>query len=112
MKNVGAIDKTLRIVAGVALILLAVGMLIGSWILCGTVPAMIYYGVEVLNPSVFYAASAAICALVAISVGSSWTVAGTLGIGLVGIAGGAVLLFITIVVALRRPRSREWFSEP
>ena len=45
------------------------------------------HGVEILNPSVFYAASAAICALVAISVGSSWTVAGTLGIGLVGIAG-------------------------
>ena len=68
------------------LILLAVGMLIGSWILSGTVPAMIYYGVEVLNPSVFYAASAAICAIVAISIGSSWTVAGTLGIGLMGIA--------------------------
>lgn len=69
------------------LILLSVGMLIGTWILCGTVPAMIYYGVQVLNPSIFYAASAAICAVVAISIGSSWTVAGTLGIGLMGIAG-------------------------
>ena len=69
------------------LILLSVGMLIGTWILCGTVPAMIYYGVEVLNPSIFYAASAVICAIVAISIGSSWTVAGTLGIGLMGIAG-------------------------
>jgi len=68
------------------LILLSVGMLIGTWIVCGTVPAMIYYGVEVLNPSVFYAASAAICAIVAISIGSSWTVAGTLGIGLMGIS--------------------------
>ena len=68
------------------LILLAVGMLIGTWILCGTVPAMIYYGVQVLNPSIFYAASTAICAIVAISIGSSWTVAGTLGIGLMGIA--------------------------
>jgi NhaC family Na+:H+ antiporter len=68
------------------LILLSVGMLIGSWILCGTVPAMIYYGVQVLNPGIFYAASAAICAIVAISIGSSWTVAGTLGIGLMGIA--------------------------
>lgn len=68
------------------LILLAVGMLIGSWILSGTVPAMIYYGVEVLNPGIFYAASAAICAIVALSIGSSWTVAGTLGIGLMGIA--------------------------
>ncbi len=72
---------------GPMLILLSVGMLIGTWILSGTVPAMIYYGVQVLNPAVFYAASAAICALVAISIGSSWTVAGTLGIGLMGIAG-------------------------
>lgn len=72
---------------GPTLILLSVGMLIGTWILAGTVPAMIYYGVEVLNPSIFYAASALICAIVAISIGSSWTVAGTLGIGLMGIAG-------------------------
>ncbi|MFV0477060.1 MAG: Na+/H+ antiporter NhaC [Parahaliea sp.] len=72
---------------GPTLILLSVGMLIGTWILSGTVPAMIYYGVEILHPSYFYAASAAICAVVAISVGSSWTVAGTLGIGLMGIAG-------------------------
>ena len=71
---------------GPILILLAVGMLIGTWILCGTVPAMIYYGVEILNPGVFYAASTAICAIVAISIGSSWTVAGTLGVGLMGIA--------------------------
>ena len=68
------------------LILLSVGMLIGTWILCGTVPAMIYYGVEVLNPNIFYAASACLCAIVAISIGSSWTVAGTLGIGLMGIS--------------------------
>jgi Na+:H+ antiporter, NhaC family len=72
---------------GPILILLSVGMLIGTWILSGTVPAMIYYGVQILNPGIFYAASAAICAIVAISIGSSWTVAGTLGIGLMGIAG-------------------------
>lgn len=72
---------------GPTLILLSVGMLIGTWILSGTVPTMIYYGVQILNPSIFYAASAVICAIVAISVGSSWTVAGTLGIGLMGIAG-------------------------
>lgn len=72
---------------GPSLILLSVGMLIGTWILSGTVPAMIYFGVEVLNPAIFYAASALICAIVAISIGSSWTVAGTLGIGLMGIAG-------------------------
>ena len=81
------------IVAGIAiglgptLILLSVGMLIGTWIVSGTVPAMIYYGVQILNPEIFYAASAFICAIVAISIGSSWTVAGTLGIGLMGISG-------------------------
>ncbi len=68
------------------LILLAVGALIGSWILSGTVPAMIYHGVALLEPSIFYAASAVICALASISIGSSWTVAGTLGIGLMGIS--------------------------
>ncbi|NQX89200.1 MAG: Na+/H+ antiporter NhaC [Halioglobus sp.] len=70
------------------LILLSVGMLIGSWMVSGTVPAIIYYGVQILNPTIFYAASAAICAIVAISIGSSWTVAATLGIGLMGIAAG------------------------
>lgn len=82
----GIIDG-IRMGLGPILILLAVGMLIGTWILAGTVPAMIYYGVQILNPGIFYAASAAICAIVAISIGSSWTVAGTLGIGLMGIAG-------------------------
>ena len=71
---------------GPVLILLAVGALIGSWILAGTVPAMIYHGVALLDPGFFYAASAVICALASISIGSSWTVAGTLGIGLIGIA--------------------------
>ena len=54
--------------------------------IAGTVPAMIYYGVSILNPSIFFAAAAIICALASISIGSSWTVAGTLGIGLIGIA--------------------------
>jgi NhaC family Na+:H+ antiporter len=72
---------------GPVLILLSVGMLIGTWILSGTVPSMIYYGVQILNPGIFYAASAAICAIIAISIGSSWTVAGTMGIGLMGISG-------------------------
>ena len=77
------------------LILFAVGSLIGTWILSGTVPTMIYYGMQVLNPEYFYAACCVLCALVALSVGSSWTVAGTLGIALIGIA-GAIGLSIEI----------------
>ena len=76
----------IKVGLGPILILLAVGGLIGSWMIAGTVPAMIYYGVSILNPSIFFAAAAIICALASISIGSSWTVAGTLGIGLIGIA--------------------------
>ena len=68
------------------MILISVGALIGSWIISGTVPGMIYYGIQLLDPAFFFAASALICALASLSLGSSWTVAGTLGIGLMGIA--------------------------
>ena len=82
----------IKVGLGPILILLAVGGLIGSWMIAGTVPAMIYYGVSILNPSIFFAAAAIICALASISIGSSWTVAGTLGIGLIGIADSYGLL--------------------
>ena len=67
-------------------ILLAVGALIGVWNLAGTIPTLVYYGIQLLSPGWFYAATALICGLVALSIGSSWTTAGTIGVGLVGIA--------------------------
>ena len=70
------------------LILLAVGALIGTLIMSGTVPAMIYYGLNILSPSIFYFATCIICAIAALSIGSSWTVAGTLVVALMGIATG------------------------
>ena len=71
---------------GALMILLAVGALIGTWILAGIVPTMIYYGLQILSPTIFYAAAAVICGLVALATGSSWTTASTIGIGLMGIA--------------------------
>lgn len=73
------------------LILFTVGLLIGSWIIAGTVPSMIYYSLLVLDPSIFYAATCAICAIIALSIGSSWTVAGTAGVALMGAASGLEL---------------------
>ena len=73
---------------GACLILLAVGSLIGTWMLAGTVPTLIYYGLELLNPSFFYAATCLICAVVAMSIGSSWTTAATVGVALMGVASG------------------------
>ncbi len=78
--------ETISMSLHAVLILLMVGSLIGSWILAGTVPTMIYYGVDFIAPDYFYMTSCLVCALVGFSIGSSWTVAGTLGIGLMGIA--------------------------
>ena len=83
-----------NIVAGIStalpaiMILFSVGSLIGVWMLSGTVPTMIYYGLMLLDPGFFYPACCLLCAITALSIGSSWTVAGTLGIGLIGVAAG------------------------
>jgi NhaC family Na+:H+ antiporter len=71
---------------GAVLILLIVGALIGSWILAGIVPTMIYYGLQLLTPSVFFPSACVLCALVSLATGSSWTTAGTVGVALIGIA--------------------------
>src|SRR5207247_5386579 len=67
-------------------ILLAVGALIGTWNMAGTIPTVVDYGVRLLNPTIFYLATAAICAVVGMVTGSSWTTAGTLGVAFVGMA--------------------------
>ena len=80
------IIETIKVSLQAILILLVVGALIGTWILSGTVPSMIYYGVELMSPDYFYFTACLVCALLGFCIGSSWTVAGTLGIGLIGIA--------------------------
>lgn len=67
------------------LILLLVGALAGTWLLSGIVPAMIYYGLQILNPTIFLVASVIISALVSTATGSSWTTSATIGIALIGI---------------------------
>ncbi len=80
------IVQSISLAMGAVLILLVVGSLIGTWILAGVVPTMIYYGLQILTPAVFYGAACIICALVSVATGSSWTTAGTIGVALVGIA--------------------------
>lgn len=79
-------QSALSSITSAMFILLAVGALIGTWNLSGTIPTLVYYGLQVLDPSWYYLATALICAVVALSIGSSWTTAGTIGVGLVGIA--------------------------
>lgn len=73
---------------GAIFILLAVGSLIGTWLLSGTVPTLIYFGLQILNPDWFYVAACILSAVVAMSIGSSWTTAATVGVALMGISNG------------------------
>lgn len=67
------------------LILLLIGSLAGTWLLSGIVPAMIYYGLKILNPTIFLIAACIVAAIVSISTGSSWTTVATVGVALLGI---------------------------
>jgi NhaC family Na+:H+ antiporter len=80
--------KGISMSLGACMILFVVGSLIGTWMLSGTVPTLIYYGLSLLNPTFFYAAASLICAVVAMSIGSSWTTAATVGVALIGVATG------------------------
>jgi NhaC family Na+:H+ antiporter len=71
---------------GAIFILLAVGALMGTWNMAGTIPTIVHYGIGWLKPTIFFFACAAICALVGMVTGSSWTTAGTLGVAFVGMA--------------------------
>ncbi len=79
------------------LILLMIGALAGTWMLSGIVPALIYYGLQVLTPTFFLVASCIVCALVSLGTGSSWSTIATVGIALLGI--GAALGFDEGLVA-------------
>ncbi len=67
------------------LILLLIGSLAGTWLLGGIVPAMIYYGLQILNPTIFLFAACIVSAIVSLATGSSWSTVATLGIALLGI---------------------------
>jgi Na+:H+ antiporter, NhaC family len=69
-------------------VLIVVGMIIGVWIASGTVPTLIYYGLTLLSPSIFLAAAMILCAVVSLSLGTSWGTVGTIGLALMGIGAG------------------------
>lgn len=79
------VAENLKSTAGAILILLMVGALAGTWLVSGIIPAMIYYGLQILNPTIFLAACLIICAIISIATGSSWTTSATVGIALIGI---------------------------
>jgi NhaC family Na+:H+ antiporter len=80
------VSQNVKSTSTALLILLMVGALSGTWLISGIIPTMIYYGLQILNPTIFLAACVIICAVLSISIGSSWTTSATVGIALIGIA--------------------------
>ena len=70
------------------LILAIVGMMIGTWVMSGTIPTMIYYGLKLLSPSFFLVAAVLICSITSLATGTSWGTMGTMGLALIGIGHG------------------------
>ncbi|MEN8124461.1 MAG: Na+/H+ antiporter NhaC [Bacteroidota bacterium] len=84
-KMIDEIANNLKSTTGAILILLFVGALAGTWLVSGVIPTMIYYGLKILNPTIFLPATVIICAIISIATGSSWTTSATVGIALIGI---------------------------
>ncbi len=79
------VGHNVKSTTGAILILLMVGALSGTWLLSGIIPSMIYYGLQILSPTVFLAASLVICSIISLATGSSWSTSATVGIALIGI---------------------------
>lgn len=80
-----AISENIHGVASALIILLIIGALSGAWMISGVVPTLIYYGIQIIHPSFFLVSTCAICAIVSVMTGSSWTTIATIGIALMGI---------------------------
>ena len=79
------VSSNIKSITGAILILLFVGALSGTWLISGIIPSMIYYGLQILHPTIFLPSCLIICAIISISTGSSWTTSATVGIALIGI---------------------------
>ncbi len=80
-----AIVENIRTSASAIIVLLLIGAISGTWMLSGVVPTLMYYGLQIIHPSIFLAVACLICAVVAIVTGSSWTTIATIGVALMGV---------------------------
>lgn len=85
---IAAALDSIRSAVEALLIIMCVGMLIGSWVWAGTMPAMVYYGLDLISPGAFLVVGAILCGIVGLATGSSWTATGTVGVALMGVAMG------------------------
>ena len=82
------IKSTINSMLVAILILIAVGVLVGTWMISGTVPVMIYYGMNLLTPSLFLPIVCIVCTLMSSMAGTSWGTLATVGVAFMGVAQG------------------------
>jgi len=90
------IGNSIKSIVPAIIMLLLIGSLAGTWLISGVIPTMIYYGLQVLNPTIFLFATAIITAIVSLATGSSWSTIATIGIALLGI-GTAIGLSVGLI---------------
>jgi len=83
----GIVDSIAKAMPAI-LIMLSVGVLIGSWIICGTIPMIVYYGLKLISPQYFLFTACLACSIVSVATGTSWGTVGTIGVAFMGIALG------------------------
>lgn len=103
----GIVEKLAKAMPAI-LILIVVGFLIGAWMIGGTIPMMVYFGLYYINPSYFYVAAFLLTALVSTCTGTSWGSAGTIGVALMGVALG---LGLSLPVAAGAILSGAYFGD-
>lgn len=80
--------QTISVSMNAIIILLIIGMVVGTWMLSGIVPTMIYYGLQIMPPQIFLVASLLVCSIVSLAIGSSFTTCATVGVALMGVGQG------------------------
>lgn len=85
---------------GAIMIMILVGIMVGTWMASGTIPALLYYGTKLITPAIFLPVTFVLCFLAALATGSSWSSAATMGIALIGIAQGMGMPLPLVVGAI------------
>ena len=82
------VKENFKSMASPLMILMCVGLLVGTWMISGTIPTMIYYGMKFLSPGIFLVMTCLIAAIMSVMTGTSWGTVSTVGVALMGVSAG------------------------
>ena len=82
------IKENFKSMASPLIILMCVGLLVGTWMISGSIPTMIYYGMKFLSPGIFLVMACVIASIMSVMTGTSWGTVSTVGVALMGVSVG------------------------